>query len=345
MIKRALFNLPTLTAMLIVILSFGSAFAQGSDSKISRKDRHRIAQLTESAAPGRDGILFKEAARLVRKGNYEGARLLFNTIVTTYPDSAYLPMARLAIGDSFYLEGSPNSLVQAGHAYQEWLTFFPANPLTDRVMLKIAECEMRQMGRPNVEIVHGRKAEQQLKVLLQQYPNTSVKDQALTDLHTVQDYLAMHNLQVAEFYMDRYRQRGSGIKGAQFRLLEIVQKYAYFEYMDNALFDLGVTYLDEEEPDEAAKYFQRIARDYPNSEYAARAREQLRIMGAPVPEAGLAAVERPRHAKVSWTTGLVRELWRRPEINVDKSGVLISRDRNATSDLIDLVIKNQGEIR
>jgi outer membrane protein assembly factor BamD (BamD/ComL family) len=184
-----------------------------------------------------------------------------------------------------------------------------------------------------------------LKVLLQQYPNTAVKDQASTDLHTVQDYLAMHNLQIAEFYMNRYRQGGGGLKGAQYRLLELVQKYPDFRYIGKALYDLGVTYLDEEEPDEAAKCFQRIARDYPNSEYAARAREQLRIMGALVPDATVAVVEQPRPTKVSWTAGLFRELLGRPEINVDRNGVLISKDRNATGDLIDLVIKNQGEIR
>jgi len=64
----------------------------------------------------------------VRKGDHETGRLLFTTIITTYPDSPYLPMAKLAIADSFYLEGTTSALIQAGQAYQDWLTFFPRIP-------------------------------------------------------------------------------------------------------------------------------------------------------------------------------------------------------------------------
>src|SRR5438552_2557461 len=67
------------------------------------KSNDKFAELTGSVAPGRDRVLFVEAAKEVRKGNHETGRLLFTTIITTYPDSPYLPMAKLAIADSFYL--------------------------------------------------------------------------------------------------------------------------------------------------------------------------------------------------------------------------------------------------
>jgi hypothetical protein len=38
-------------------------------------------------------------------------------------------MAKLAVADSFYLEGSTSALIQAAAAYQDWLTFFPTHPL------------------------------------------------------------------------------------------------------------------------------------------------------------------------------------------------------------------------
>ena len=82
-------------------------------------------------APGRDRVLFEDAAKEVRKGNHETGRLLFTTIITTYPDSPFLPLAKLAIADSFYLEGGTSSLIQAAASYQDWLTFFPTDPLAD----------------------------------------------------------------------------------------------------------------------------------------------------------------------------------------------------------------------
>src|SRR5439155_1240591 len=139
------------------------------------KSNDKYAELTGSVAPGRDRVLFVEAANEVRKGNHETGRLLFTTIITTYPDSPYLPMAKLAIADSFYLEGGTSSLIQAGQAYQDWLTYFPTDPLADAAMMKVAETEMRQMGLSDRDITHARKAEQRLKALLQQYPQTKLR--------------------------------------------------------------------------------------------------------------------------------------------------------------------------
>ena len=106
----------------------------------------KYAELTGTVAPGRDRVLFEEAARQVRKGSHETGRLLFTTIINTYPDSPFLSLAKLAIADSFYLEGTTSGLIQAAQAYQDWLTFFPTDPLADDAMLKVAEAEMRQMG-------------------------------------------------------------------------------------------------------------------------------------------------------------------------------------------------------
>ena len=76
-------------------------------------------------------MLFEEAATQVRKGSHETGRLLFSTIINTYPDSPFLPLAKLAIADSFYLEGTTASLIQAAQAYLDCLTFFPTDPLAD----------------------------------------------------------------------------------------------------------------------------------------------------------------------------------------------------------------------
>jgi len=109
------------------------------------KSQDKYAELTGTVAPGRDRVLFIEAAREVRKGSHETGRLLFTTIITTYPDSPYLPLAKLAIADSFYLEGSTSSLIQAGQAYQDWLTFFPTDALTCDAMMKVGS---RHHARP-----------------------------------------------------------------------------------------------------------------------------------------------------------------------------------------------------
>src|SRR6185436_3937460 len=100
------------------------------------KSTDKYEELTGTIAPGRDRVLFIEAASQVRKGNHETGRLLFTTVINTYPDSPYLPLSKLAIADSFYLEGTTSSLIQSAQAYQDWITFFPTDQLADDAMLK-----------------------------------------------------------------------------------------------------------------------------------------------------------------------------------------------------------------
>jgi TolA-binding protein len=130
----------------------GSASAGSSDKKKKKKGKlfglfggeDKYADLTGAAVAGRDRVLFEEAAKEVRKGHHDTGRLLFATIINTYPDSPFLPLAKLAIADSFFLEGTTSALIQAAQAYQDWLTFFPTDPLADDASLKVAEAEMRQ---------------------------------------------------------------------------------------------------------------------------------------------------------------------------------------------------------
>ena len=305
----------------------------------------RIEELTGTVAPGRDRQLFEEATKEVRRGNHETGRLLFNTIITTYPDSPFLALSKLAIADSFYLEGTSSALIQAAAAYQDWLTFFPTDPLADDVMLKIAESEMRQMGLADRDTSRARKAEQRLKVLLQQFPNTTLKQDVLQRLNEVQENLAMHNLQVARFYVGRNNRGVGGLKGAQSRLREIVEKYPNFTYMDEVLFNLGALYVQEEEPDEAARYFQMIARDYPNSEFAEKAREQLQIIGAEVPPPDPIKKSLPPPVRPTMTQKLIREIIGTTPVTINKNGILISKDKDKdSSDLIDMAIANQGQL-
>lgn len=303
-------------------------------------------ELIGEVTPGRDRELFVVATREVRKGNYDVGRLLFQTIITTYPDSPYLPMSKLAVADSFFLEGSTGALIQAGAAYQDWLTFFPTHPLADRVLLKIAEAQMRQIGLPDRDSSRAKVAEQRLKALLQQYPNSILKTDAEQRLKQVQDNLGLHNLYIANYYYKlSIDQKKGGLKGAQSRYREILDKYPNFGFMDEALFKLAVTYLEEEETDEAARYFQRIVRDYPNSDYIEKSKEQLQLIGASVPEANPERKNILPAEDKSFFQNFKNELFGIYPMTIDKNGVLMTKDFDKTKfELIDKIIENQGEL-
>src|ERR1051325_5135303 len=308
------------------------------------KSQDKYTELTGSVAPGRDRVLFLDATREVRKGQHETGRLLFTTIITTYPDSPYLPMAKLAIADSFYLEGTTSSLIQAGQAYQDWLTFFPTDQLADAAMMKVAEAEMRQMGLSDRDITHARKAEQRLKALLQQYPQTKLRPDVELRLREVQDNLAMHNQQIADFYFyARYKGKKGGLKGAQDRLKEIVEKYPNFCYLDKTLFMYATTFQEEEEPDEAAKYYQQLVRDYPNSEYVDKAKDQLKIIGAAIPDPDPIKKNLAPCEKLGFMANVMQQVTGSANVTTSHDGILITRHGEGT-DLIDKAIQNNGQL-
>jgi outer membrane assembly lipoprotein YfiO len=303
-------------------------------------------ELIGNVTPGRDRELFIVATREIRKNNYDVGRLLFQTIVSTYPDSPYLPMAKLATADSFYLEGSTSALIQAASAYQDWLTFFPTHPLADRVLLKIAESEMRQIGLPDRDSTRAKRAEQRLRALLQQYPNTLLKKEADQRLEQVQDNLGLHNLYIANYYYKlSVDQKKGGLKGAQSRYREILDKYPNFSFMDEALFKIAVTYQLEEETDQAAKYYQQIVRDYPNSDYVEKAKEQLQLIGASVPAPNPERMKVTPPEKKSFLANFKNELFGIYPMTIDNDGVLMTDDFDKTKfELIDQIIENQGDI-
>jgi outer membrane protein assembly factor BamD len=213
-------------------------------------------------------------------------------------------------------------------------------------MLKVAESEMRQMGLSDRDVTHARKAELRLKALLQQYPQSNLRATVEDHLRETQESLAMHNLQIARFYYDaRYKTHKGGLKGSQSRLKEIIDKYPNFSLRDEVLFRLATTFQQEEEPDEAAKYYQDLLRNFPNSDYSDKAKEQLSIIGVPIPEPdpsrkNVLPAERP-----GFMGSLMQEVVGRADVTVNKDGVLISKDsKEGNGDLIDEAIKYNGQL-
>lgn len=306
-------------------------------------DDEKYAELVGTVAPGRDAQLFGEATKEARKDNYETARALYSVIINTYPDSVYLPLSKLAIADTFYLEGTTSALIQAGQAYQDWVTFFPTHPLSDDVCMKMGEVEMRRMGLSDRDIAPARKAEQRLKFCLQQYKTSSLRPDVEVRLNEVQNNLADHDLNVGNQYYEKYyRHAANNLKGAQSRYKEVTEKYPNYERMAEVLYRLGVTYVEEEEPDEATKYFQQLVRMHPNSGFTEKAKEKLAAIGAAVPDpAPNAVTEEPTGPGIM--EGIFQQISGVVPKTVNKDGVIISRSSKG-NDIIAVVIDNGGTL-
>ena len=275
----------------------------------------------EEAKPGRDQELFRDGVNAIRKGRYEQGRILLNTMINTYQDSTLTRMAKLSIGDSFYLEGGSKSLAQAEVEYRDWVQFFPDDPLADDVMMKMAEIHLRQVMAADRDTTHAKLAERQLKEMLRRYPNTDKKADAEGLMTDVQELLAQHELTVARFYFDIRE----SAQAAQMRTEEILNKYPNFSKFDEALYVHARAVAAQEDTETASQDLTRLITNYPFSDYRSDAEKLLKKWKKPVPEPDPAKVaEGPPEGKglPSRMIGFVFG----PKIDTSGKGVIIDRE-------------------
>lgn len=235
----------------------------------------------ENASPeGRDRELYNQASKKAEKGRYDEARITYNIIITTYPDSPFLPLAKLAIADTFYLEGGTSNLQQAIGGYKDFAQYFPTHPKICDVKHRIAMSYMRQMGAYNRDASMAAQAEGQLKAALAACRNSPSYERVHNDLKTVQQVEGLHELDIARFYSDKRQAH----KAAEGRLRGIIANYPDFSYLDEAYYRLGVSLVEQEQPEEAAEYFTKLVRDFSKSEFAGKGKEYLEKLNKPIPE-------------------------------------------------------------
>ena len=155
----------------------------------------------------------------------------------------------------------------------------------------------------------------------------------------------MHNMTIGDFYLGHYKGNKGGLKGDQSRYKEDIDKYPCFSHNDRVLFNLAYTYVQEEEPDEAAKYYVQLLQKYPDSQYAEKAKEQLSIIGVPVPEK-VEVSACPKPERPGLIGNLMQQVAGSADVIVGKDGILISRSKpkEGQKDLIDLALEGGGQL-
>lgn len=313
-----------MNAVKITILALALALAF---TACGGKPKSKIT-FEEAKGPGRDAELFRDATDAARKGNFDQARILWNTMINTYSDSPMIKMAKLAIADTYYLQGGSKSLAQAEVEYRDWIQFFPDDPLAPEVMMKMAEIHLKQVQAPDRDITQARQAERQLKEMMRRYPNSGKIERTEQLMNEVQEVLAMHELKVARFYFD-IRQSPSAAQG---RTEEILSKYPNFTRFDEALWLHARALELQEDTDTASRDLARLVSSYPKSDFAERAKETLKKWGKTVPEADPAKMAEPAPEGKS-LPGRFAGLLFGPHIDTSDKGVIIDRDKK-TDELV-----------
>ena len=236
------------------------------------------AKLQQSVIPP-DKTLFETGTEYLQKSQFIKARLAFQTLINTYPDSDMTAESYMAIGDSFYDEGGSENLLQAEDQFKNFIVFFPTHPKAPDAQMKIISLNMRMMRDPDKDNSYAIKAQDALKKFIDQFPNSVYIPAAKQYLIQVEDNLATGNLMVGKYYADR-----NNFRAAKSRMKTIVDNYPSFASMDEAYHLLAQSLEKTENPDEAAIYYQRLAAGFPDSKYWDESKARLESLGKPVPK-------------------------------------------------------------
>ncbi len=313
-----------------------SKVIQSKDTKQQlRKDKKTTKDnpLAGQDAKLPDKQLFDKALDASKRGHFDVARLDLQTLLNTYPDSQYQMRAKLAIADSWYKEGGTAALTQAESEYKDFITFFPNAPEAAEAQMRVGDIYFRQMDKPDRDYSKSLHAEEEYRLMLQQFPESTLVPAAQQRLREVQEVMATRETDVAAFYATR-----SAWPATIARYQTVVDTYPQYSHMDDALIGLGDAYesearyvrtlklpeagkarLEKIYDDQAAAAYKRVVLEHSAAPHVEDAKDRLAAMNIPIPTptpdqvAASVALENSRaQYKLTDRVGLI--LFRKPDV-------------------------------
>jgi len=237
----------------------------------------KSAKLQKSVVPP-DKTLFETGADYLNKGQYIRARLSFQTLISTYPDSDMAAEAIFATADSFYDEGGTENLLQAEDQYKNFIIFYPTSQKAPDAEMKIISLHMKRLRSPENDQEYSTRALQEIQLFQKLFPESDFVPIVKKLEIEVKDRLARQDLVIAKFYGDR-----GNYVGALGRYQDIREKYKEFTGMDEVLFRMATGFEKALRPEEAAICLTELVKGYPFSKLSEEATMRLEKMGKPIP--------------------------------------------------------------
>ncbi len=271
---------------------------QSKDTKKRMQETKKADAVTAADAKLPDRILYDKALAATKKGHFDVARLDLQTLLNTYPDSQYQMKAKLAIADSWYREGGTAALTQAEQEYKDFITFFPNAPEAAEAQMRVGDIYFRQMDKPDRDYSKALHAQEEYRLMLQQFPDSTLVPQAKQRLREVQEVLATREAEIAGYYATR-----ENWPATIARYQTVADTYPQYSHMDDVLVGLGDAYeaearlvraqkqlpedaksrLERIYDDRAADAYRKVATEHSASPHVEDARDRLAAMNLPIP--------------------------------------------------------------
>ena len=230
-----------------------------------------------------DKFLFDRGTESAKERKWLDAREYLRNLVDNYPQSAYRPDAKLALGDTYISEGTTESLLLGANEFREFLTFYPTHARADYAQLQLARSFTEQMLGPERDQSATKDAIKEVEIFLQRFPNSQLMPEARKMERAARDRLSESSYRVGYFY---YRNRY--YPGAIDRFRDVLKTDPSYTGRDAVYYHLAES-LYRSFPSrgaEALPYYERLLKEFEKSEFLEAAQKrvaELKTSGAPPP--------------------------------------------------------------
>jgi outer membrane protein assembly factor BamD len=222
-------------------------------------------------ASNSDQVIWEAGQKAFQKKQWDNARQHFRRIIDAFPSSEYGPPARLALADTYFLEGGTGNYILAVGAYREFLTLYPSHPRSDYAQFQAAESFYRQRNGPDRDQTPTLKALDEYQRLVDVYSGSEHAERGRERIMELRQTLARAEYNAGYFYQ-RSRQ---AYRAAIARYEGILSEYPDYKNLDHVLLRLAECLNLTGRGAEAQPHLARLLSEYPQSEHSKRAEELM----------------------------------------------------------------------
>ena len=225
-----------------------------------------------------DKFLYDRGTENLGRKRWLYAREYFRQLVDSYPTSRYRADAKLGIGDSYLGERSAESYVLGINEYREFLNFYPTHERAHYAQYQLAMAYFNQMRSAMRDQTETRDAIRELNTYIARYADKPLIGEARQKLREAKDRLADWDVGVAVHY---YRIKWyPGVVG---RLQPLLAADPEYTRRDDVFYYLGESFLKVQRPAEALPYFERLVKEFEQSEHLEEVQKRITEIKAAVP--------------------------------------------------------------
>jgi outer membrane protein assembly factor BamD len=212
--------------------------------------------------------LFEKGKALVEKKKYDAGRKYLTFVFETYPNDPLGREALLLVADSFFKQGGTTGYTEARFRYRDYLNRYPGASRRDYARYQFALTYDKEIERPDRDQTSTREAIDQYRALIREYPTSGFAGAGRERVRVMTDLLAEHEFSVGFFYM-----RKGSPSAALARFTDLEQRYPEYGARDKVLFYSARALEKLGRREEADRYYGRVITEFPDSEFARKARD------------------------------------------------------------------------